>query len=331
MSILHKKSFWILSIILFIIISLGLFINGARNRGKVLGESIIKGQPIVIIEDGIKKNFFAQSNNLNQVFLELGIKVYPEDKINYILGPEAGIGAQIIVRHATKIIINNGGNQKEVRTWSENVKAVLAENKIKIGSIDIVEPGIDARLKNEMVINVIRVKIEEETREEVIYYSTEKRDDSSIYIGESQVLQTGENGKKEVKYKITYHNGGIFNNEKVSEKIIKKAINKVIGIGTKPILTVYCGGFNNIVLTASAKYGQNPNTLCNLMIKESKGHPYSINPAGPYYGLYQYNSYLWNSKSAEAGFSGASWSDPTAQIYTTAYMFSTGQTSPWGM
>jgi len=81
-------------------------------------------------------------------------------------------------------------------------------------------------------------------------------------------------------------------------------------------------------LAAAIKYKQDPDTICNLMMKESNGHAGSVNPSG-YYGLFQYDLGLWASASAKAGYAGASWDNPTAQIYTTCYLFSVGQSWRW--
>ncbi|MDD3711660.1 MAG: hypothetical protein PHP37_03620, partial [Patescibacteria group bacterium] len=81
------------------------FLYQARANGKVLGNSISRGQPIIITEDGVKKIKYVQSRELEDVFDELGIKVFPEDKVSYLISPVLGIGAPIVVRHASKVTV----------------------------------------------------------------------------------------------------------------------------------------------------------------------------------------------------------------------------------
>lgn len=236
------------------------FLYQARANGKVLGNSISRGQPIIITEDGVKKIKYVQSRELEDVFDELGIKVFPEDKVSYLISPVLGIGAPIVVRHASKVTVFDQDGKKEFRTWSETVANFFKENKIKLSKNDFVEPGMNAKLKRQTLIYITRVSEKTVAEKVSIDFDVEKRDDNSTYVGNSSVIQAGKMGEKEIKYKLVYHNNELFSKNKISEQVIKKPITKIIGIGTKRrVYSSYSGiatGTNKIGYVVSSTYAR---------------------------------------------------------------------------
>lgn len=77
---------------------------------------------------------------------------------------------------------------------------------------------------------VTEVKILTETKS--ISFKTEKTTDSNLEKGKTSVIQIGKNGKKEIKYEVTYEDGVEVSRKKISETIIVKPINKIIAEGT---------------------------------------------------------------------------------------------------
>lgn len=77
---------------------------------------------------------------------------------------------------------------------------------------------------------VTEVKILTETNS--ISFKTERTTDSNLEKGKTSVIQTGKNGKKEIKYEVTYEDGTEVSRKKVSETTIVKPINKIIAEGT---------------------------------------------------------------------------------------------------
>ncbi len=70
------------------------------------------------------------------------------------------------------------------------------------------------------------------TETENISFKTEKTTDTNLEKGKTNVIQTGRNGKKEIKYEVTYEDGVEVSRKKISETIVVKPINKIIAEGT---------------------------------------------------------------------------------------------------
>ena len=71
-------------------------------------------------------------------------------------------------------------------------------------------------------------------REEELEYITKYRNNSELYVGQTQVSQEGRNGIQTITMKRTYdQEGNLINEEQVSCVVTKSSINKIIDIGTK--------------------------------------------------------------------------------------------------
>ena len=157
-----------------------------------------------------------------------------------------------------------------------------------------------------------------------------KKADPDLDRGKIRVEQYGERGTKALTYELIRENGVEISKTLLRTETTKEPVSKIEYYGTKPVITVRCK-YNDTVLKASQKNGIDPDTVCNLMMKESLGNPYATGYWNEvhYYGLFQYNQGTWNNLSSKAGFAGYDIYDATAQIYTTAWALTHGYASRW--
>ncbi len=78
----------------------------------------------------------------------------------------------------------------------------------------------------------VSVTVSYETVNETIKFSYKTVKSNKLYKGQSKTTK-GENGEKEVVYRLTYVNGVLMSREAESEKIIKEAVAQVETVGTK--------------------------------------------------------------------------------------------------
>lgn len=256
------------------------------------------------------------------------VKIYPEDEFAAFPDPAFGLGSKIIIYRAPVITVLDGQEKKVYRTKQPNVSDFLQERNITLGDKDIVSPDFHSEIAGDAELTITRVSETTITEKVSIDFKTIKQNDPNLEKGKTKTIQQGKEGVKEKKYDVRRENGVEVDRKLISEEIIEKPQDEIISIGTKPVISVRCN-YKDIVIEAAAKYSVDPNAICALMMKESNGHNNSVNPSGPYYGLFQYNMGLWNSLSSKAGFGGASWNDPRAQIFTTAWAFANGYRGHW--
>lgn len=85
-------------------------------------------------------------------------------------------------------------------------------------------------IKQEKPEDVTEVKTEVTTKE--IPFKTTEEEDPNSDAGTETVAVEGKNGTEEIAYEVTYVNGKETSRKEVSSKITKKAINRVVLVGT---------------------------------------------------------------------------------------------------
>lgn len=103
-----------------------------------------------------------------------------------------------------------------------------SEQEIEVAKVS--EGGIETNLESLLeAYDTIVEKIE--TKREKISYETVKKDISDgAKTTKNTVLQKGVEGIKEITYKVKYQNGTEISRIKLSEKVIKKPVNKIVQV-----------------------------------------------------------------------------------------------------
>ncbi len=269
-----------------------------------------------------------QDRSLDQMLFNLNVTVYNEDKISVLPSPLLGLGSRIQIQRALPIEVTDAKKVTVYRTWSKTVSDLLTEQNIGLIDKDSVEPSLESPLSPDLKIKITRVAEFDTTLAETINFKVIKRNDVNLEKGQTRVETAGVNGQREVTYHIRRVDGEEVSRKVISSRVIKEAQNQILIVGIGPKLA-HSGPYVDIINAAARKYLINGTALMCLMLRESNGHNTSVNPDGPYYGLFQYTEGFWAAASSAAGFGGADWTDPTAQIYTTAYELTHGQGRRW--
>lgn len=271
--------------------------------------------------------FSSDAQNIAAAFAQAGVEYHPEDDIVVFPDPALGIGGIITVRRALPVTIIDGKKSYVVRTWEADIKNLLTEKNVEMGADDQLNLAPATTLVAGTSVKITRVAITSVSEKQPILFNTIKKDDPTLDKGKTRVARAGILGQKQLTYEVRREDGAEVARKLTNTEVIKKAEDEQLMVGTKPVITGWCK-YNDSVLDASAKYGADPNLLCKGMKIESNGHSNSIG-AGKYYGLFQYELGLWAAVSAKAGYAGADWGDPKAQIYTTAWALTHGYKSRW--
>jgi hypothetical protein len=259
----------------------------------------------------------------------LGIKVYPEDKVKTVPPPELGIGSRITITRATEVNITDAKVTTTYHTWTETVKQLFAEKGIVLLGQDSSSPDLSSNLKYNMQIKITRVSDVEVSETEVIKFQSTSKKTVDLEKGQTSIQTKGINGEKKVTYTIHRVDGVEVSKTVKSSEITKQPQTEVTLIGIGPKLAK-SGPYVDTINGAAKKYLINGTALMCLMLKESNGNSGSVNPDGPYYGLFQFSDGFWDTASSGAGYGGSSWSNPTAQIYSAAWALTHGYGGRWG-
>ncbi len=310
----------------------GFFSALKSQAAGVSNQTAAKSYPYQIREiqpSGSEKITAGESINTDptKIIPNLKVPYYPEDKISVFPDPKLGIGSTIKIDRAPVINIKDGKKVSVYRSWQKTVGELLAEKNIELGVDDKISVSTSAQIFDGSSVTITRVAKTNIIETKPVPFQIVKKDDPTLDKGKVRVLTAGVNGAKQLTYRVTREDGVEVGRVLVDTTVTVQPTSEVDDVGTKPVITVRCN-YNDIVLAAAMKYGQDPNAICNLMMKESNGHADSVSSNG-HYGLFQYDLGYWADASAKAGYSGAIWSSPTAQIYTTCHEFLLGYSGRW--
>lgn len=155
-------------------------------------------------------------------------------------------------------IILSSGYEMNVITSSSKVSDILKENNVIVLDGETVSPSVDDELTDNKTITITKGQTQKEadiayisedeilesyksivekvvTVEEEIPFETVTKDVSDGGDTQERVIQAGENGIKEVTYRIKYQNGNETEKEKVSENITKEPVDKIVEVRTKVV------------------------------------------------------------------------------------------------
>jgi hypothetical protein len=157
----------------------------------------------------------------------------------------------------------------------------MAEAGVTLRKQDRVTPTLETRPSDDQVIAVTRVDGKKVVQEKPIRFKTVERTSKALFKGDRKVVTKGKVGIRVRRFEETYLDRRLADRKKVGERVATKPVNEVVLVGTKPrpVNTPAADGLNWAALAGC----------------ESGGNPQSVNPAGPYYGLYQFMESTWRA------------------------------------
>ena len=174
-----------------------------------------------------------KAHTVGKLLEEQGIDYCDDDYISVPLTTYVSEGLTFELKHAMDFKVTADGKTKNFRTLYETVGEALSDCGVKVGKLDIVEPSVDTLMSDGMDIVVKRVRIEKKTVVEKVAFKTVTKEDSSLDQGKTKVVKKGRKGKAKITYRIKYIDGKVASKKKISKKIIRKPVNKVVAEGTR--------------------------------------------------------------------------------------------------
>lgn len=213
---------------------------GANDKLNIAGFEAGEGGVITIDRlntvyikyDEIITDYNVYADTVAEVFAEIGIST-ENCQIDYSLSAPVENGMIINVAGAKTVILNADSTSSSISAIGSTVADVISLAGISLDGDDYVEPSLDTAIEDGMEITVFRVTVKTETRNEVIKYSTEIKQNSDMDTGTSEIEIAGQNGEKQVEYRVTYINGRETSKEELSSTVTKEPVTEVKVVGTK--------------------------------------------------------------------------------------------------
>lgn len=246
--------------------------------------NIYRARPVTIVDGSVRQRVMSPYRTARQIVASAGMTLRTEDLAVMTATTNIvrdGAGIQLTISRATPFTLVMYGKKVQAYTQAKSVADMLKEKNIKLAAADSLSVPATSPLTSGMTVELWRNGKQTITEEQPIAFSTEQIQDADRPAGYRVVKTPGVTGKKTVTYEVDMRNGNEISRTEIQSIVTVQPQKQVETVGTKP-------SFNGDFAAALAK------------LRSCEGGYNSWNPAGPYYGAYQFDQRTWNS-SAPAG------------------------------
>ena len=231
-------------------------------------------------------------------------------------------GYQLSLRMPKSVTVVSGGTKRTISTTAPTVGAALDQAGIDLGAGDKLSPLSSSPVRAGMTITLTRLTTKTSTTEVVIEYKTIEKTDPNADPGSRTVQTKGVTGLQQVTTVMTYVDGKLTSSKVVKRVVVKKPVDEVVVVGPEqesapPVAQP--AGCADFPTTGGLNW-------CGLAQCESGLNPNAYNPAGPYYGLYQFDVQTWQANGGTGTPSGKSIAEQTRVAYN---LYQARGRAPW--
>lgn len=240
--------------------------------------NIYRARTVTVVDGVVRQRVTTAEQTPERIAQAADIKLYKEDVVD-ISAPQDlnrdGVGVVMTINRATSLNFTLYGKNTEVRTRATTVEGFLKEKKIKLGENDRLSADLSTNITKGMNLELWREGKQTITEEEDVDFQIEKIQDANREVGYREVKEVGEKGRRTVTYEVEVKNNQEVSRKEIASVTTKESKKQVEIVGSKP-------SFSGDFQAALAK------------LRSCEGGYNSWNPAGPYYGAYQFDQRTWN-------------------------------------
>ncbi|MFG2178738.1 ubiquitin-like domain-containing protein [Streptomyces abikoensis] len=254
-----------------------------RHHDLASGDRVIVryGRPVSLTLDGERRQVWTTARTVDGALRQLGVRAEGAYLSASRSAPIGRKGLDLDVRTERTVTFMADGRERTVRTNAATVREAVEQAGIGLRGEDTTSVDPESFPREGQTISVMRISADEEVREEPIGFSTERREDPSLYKGTEVVAQRGEKGVERVTYSLRTVNGVKQKPKKIRSEVVRQPRTEIVKVGTKARPT-----------TVQGAEGLNWSGLAQC---EAGGRPDAVDPSGTYGGLYQFDTHTWQS------------------------------------
>lgn len=281
------------------------------------GVSIVlrRGREMALTVDGVNRKVWVTALSVNEALGQIGFRA-PGALLSADRSREIPLkGFSLEVRTRKDIQLLDAGKLRRTATHALVVSDLLRQLKVKLGARDKVSVPAASKVRDGMVISITRLVGRQVGEDRPIAFATERRANSSMYVGSTKVLRPGSVGISHRVYALTYVNNQLASRRLISVRKTADPVTKVVAYGTKPKPQVQ--------RSVSGTSGLNWAALARC---ESGGNPRAVSSGGSYRGLYQFSLSTWHGVGGSGDPIDASSSE---QTYRAKILYRRSGRSAW--
>jgi uncharacterized protein YabE (DUF348 family) len=227
----------------------------------------------------------------------------------------------IALRGPKDVVIAHDRRADTAVSTAATVRELLATLKITLDADDRITPALDTPLTDKLRIQIQRVVLKQFTRTEKIDYSTQRKDDKSLYKGESKTVREGRSGRAKVVYATVYVDGKRTKQTRLSRSVLSQPRTEIEKVGTKSRPKPRQASHSNL----SSGDGLNWDALADC----ESGGDWHINTGNGFYGGVQFDSGTWLANGGGKYADRADLATREEQIDVATKVYNARGSSPW--
>jgi uncharacterized protein YabE (DUF348 family) len=286
--------------------------------------SVRYGRKLTVTVDGVAKEYWTTATTVDSALTDLDIRADGAVLSASRSQPLGRGGLMLSVTTPKKVTVTVDGKTRSLTTASPKVSGVFGELDVNRNAVDIVSPGLDAPVTEGMRIVLKRVVVKKETATEAIAYPTTKQKDSSLYVGQTEVVTPGKAGKKTVVREVTYIDGKKSKSKVLSSTTVTKPTAAVVKVGTKSRPAISAGN------TSGAGINLANAAMWDRIAQCESGGNWHINTGNGYYGGLQFATASWLANGGDDFAPRADLASRAEQITVANRYYAKAGLSPWG-
>ena len=238
-------------------------------------------RPIELTVDGRTETHWVTATNVQSALVQIG-NTFGRSllSLNRSLDvPRDGVSLDVVT--PKRLTVKLAGRKPVVREVAALTAAdALEELGVKLDRHDLVRPGRDAEVDDgdRIFYTDVRVATKRFPRE-VVDFGTVEQDDDEMLEGETEVLREGEDGMRDVTYRLVFRNGKVFKQTVLRAEVLQAPVDELVAVGTQEATSNFAGG----------------STVWDQLAQCESGGNWAINTGNGYYGGLQFNLGTWQA------------------------------------
>ncbi|UUU22736.1 resuscitation-promoting factor [Streptomyces sp. DSM 40750] len=239
------------------------------------------GRPVALTLDGHRRRVWTTARTVDGALQQLGVRAegaYVSTSRSQRIGRQ---GLELDVRTERAVTIMADGRTRTIRTNAATVGEAVEQAGVTLRGEDTTSVAGASFPRDGQTVTVLRVTGSKEVREEPIPFWVRRTEDPSLFRGTEVVERAGHPGTRRVTYALRTVNGVKQRPRLLRTEVVREPQDQIVKVGTKPVPT-------------SAQEAEGLNWP-GLAACESGGRPDAVDSSGTYGGLYQFDTYTWQS------------------------------------
>ena len=212
-----------------------LFSSGPTDRSPLA--IVIRRAVPVTIDTGNNnvRQIETPATTVGQALTEANVQLYLADRITPDLSAPLTAGMRIQIEASMPVQVEVDGQLIRSRTLRHKVGEVLSDLGVALFGEDYTQPALEADIKAETAIKVVRVREEYKIQQEPILFETQTVYDPDMELDTSST-QDGQNGLRQKRIRVRYEDGQEVTRNLVDEFVLEPPVNKVTRLGTQVVI-----------------------------------------------------------------------------------------------